>query len=129
MTFVGVLVALLHALTLAVSAPSGGATALALRVPPTHVVRPDRVASRRSSDTPEEVLRASRAIAAATIPRASHAAPLRDGSTFAPPRAEAGTRAAIMVRPALRRLRDVSHAVASRGGLLAYFPTAPPQLG
>jgi hypothetical protein len=126
MTFVGYLVALLHALTLAAPWPSGGSSALALRVPETHVVRSERIASRRTSDTPEQVLRASRAIAAATIRRAPHAAPLRDGPSLAPLRAAPALVAAIAMRPPLGRRDNVGHAVASRGSVLAYFPTAPP---
>jgi hypothetical protein len=129
MTLVGILVALLHALTIAAPSPPGGSTAVAHHVSETHVVRSERIASRRTSDTPEQVLRASRAIAAATIQRASRAAPLRDGSSLAPQRAAPGMVAATAVRPALGRGGDVGHAVASRGSLLAYFPTAPPLLG
>ena len=127
MTFAGILwLALLQALSL--SAPSRPvAAAVPVRtVEAAHARRVELVASRSTSGATGHELRAGRAIAAGTVPRASRAAPFRDGASLAPLRPARALLAGADVRSALRGARDVGHAVASRGSLLAYFPTAPP---
>jgi hypothetical protein len=130
MTFVVALwLALVHALALAGPSRLAGTTELALRAGPSHAVRVERVASRQSSDATELALRASRAIDTSALARTSRSVPLRDGSPLALHRLAPTTLAAVDGQSVLLRLRDADHAVASRGSLLAYFPTAPPLQG
>ena len=94
--------------------------------PTARAPRAEPVVSRRSTDATEQELRAARAIAATTLQRAPRPAPLREGASLAPLRPSRVVLGGVELQSARRPLRGAGHAVASRGSLLAYFPTAPP---
>jgi len=120
--------ALLQALCIA-SPPSGGGSATAPRARVERGLdRPERGDAARA-EAPDAALHAARVVTTATLARPSGAT--THGGTGAPaldwtacPRIdEAGA------RRILARYADASHAASARGGLLPYFPTAPPFRG
>ena len=124
MTFVGVLwLVLLQAFALAEPSRPVGVAERALRAAPT---RAEHAAAVRASEPATVALLAARTIDAGTLPRASRSAPLRDGTTLPLHRFSRLAVVAVDGQASRRTHRYAGHAVASRGGLLAYFPTAPP---
>jgi hypothetical protein len=81
--------------------------------------------------TPAEALPAGARVAADVLVRSGGPPPVGGAGPLAalPVFARPGLAAAAVARRALRRHGGASHAIAARGGVLPYFPTAPPIQG
>lgn len=130
MPFVAVIwLALLHALSLAAPLPvRGGAGAgVPERVVQLHDTAPGIAAQR--AHAPDDALRAAHRITGVAAARTTGAPPHGGASmpAFAAPASPSFP--SQQARETLRRHGNASHAVAARGRLLPYFPTAPPHQG
>jgi hypothetical protein len=123
--------ALLHALTLAPTPrPTGGVMAGAVARVALAAEGARSLAVRRA-EPPEHALRAAERVAATALSReVGGPPPIGGGPDATLLRAAAAELAtADATRRVLRRHGTAEHAIAARGGLLAYFPTAPPLQG
>jgi hypothetical protein len=79
------------------------------------------------AEAPEEALRAARIVAVTAISRTPGPATVGAGNPAALLQPAWLAVASLTARQALRRHGAVSHALAARGSVLPYFPTAPPR--
>jgi hypothetical protein len=122
--------ALLHALSLAAPPRPARAGTASTPVRVEQAARPEHRAAMPRPEAPVEALPAGTSVTPTVLARASSPAPVGGGAPSpALPSVAGRGLAALAARQALRRYGAAPHVVTARGGLLPYFPTAPPIQG